>query len=129
MRYLGQLGVAVKAASRAAASAQAPVGEPDEWIPGQPGLPAERAAAWRAWAEAWTETATARPRRAAGRGGGRAAARPGSRDEPPFRDGRPLGQFITAAKTRQASTSRPPAAMAMRVMYTWCTRWPSWISG
>lgn len=61
MRYLGQLGVAVKAASRAAASAQAPVGEPDEWIPGQPGLPAERAAAWRAWAEAWTETATPAP--------------------------------------------------------------------
>ncbi|HSW40884.1 MAG TPA: hypothetical protein VLM76_00030, partial [Patescibacteria group bacterium] len=58
MRYLGQLGVAIAGASRADAFAQARVGRPDGELPGQPGLPAERAAAWRAWAAAGAETAT-----------------------------------------------------------------------
>ena len=51
MRYLGQLGAAVQAVSRAHARGKAPMRRPDGELHEQPGITAERAAAWRAWAE------------------------------------------------------------------------------
>jgi hypothetical protein len=61
MRYLGQLAVAAQVASRAGSNGRATTEQPLEDLPEAPGLPDDRAAAWRAWAGAGAREVQPRP--------------------------------------------------------------------